>query len=125
MFFLLVPPNAITTSVSRSGTARAGSIYNLTCTVSKTVDGLINSPTATWTIGRVGETVVNGNGIDVSTMTNDTTSISTLTFDPLRTSHDGRYNCDGTLTSPALETALMPFTVETLYVQSEYENINR
>ena len=47
--------------------------YSLTCTVSKTVHGLINSPNATWTIGYGGETVFNGNGITVSTtMTNDT-----------------------------------------------------
>ena len=117
MCFLLVPPTALAASVSRSGTARAGMTYNLTCTVSKTVDGLINSPTATWTAW--GEEVTNGDGIAVSTMTNDTASISTLTFDPLRTSHNGIYSCVGTLTSPALDTPLMPSTVETLSVQSE------
>ena len=48
-----------------------------------------------------------------------TSSISTLTFDPLRTSHNGIYSCVGTLTSPALDTQLMPSVVKTLYVQSE------
>ena len=103
--------------MSGSGTARAGMVYSLTCTVSKIVDGLINSPTATWTTG--GEAVTSGNGITVSTMTINETAVSTLIFDLLRTSHDGSYSCDGTLTSPALETELMRSTVKTLFIQSE------
>ena len=113
---LLVPTTVVTASVSSSGITRAGMIYNLTCTVSKTGGGLINSPTVTWTTG--GVAVTNGDGITVSTMTINETAISTLTFDPLRTSHDDRYSCDGTLTSPALETELMSSTVEILRVQS-------
>ena len=91
-------------------------VYNLTCTVTKTVDGLINSPTATWTTG--GVAVSNGNGITVSTMSTDASKMATLTFDLLRTSHDGGYSCDGTLTSPALERELTRSSVETLQVQS-------
>ena len=91
-------------------------VYNLTCTVSKTVGGLINSPTATWTTG--GVAVTNGNGITVSTMSTDAANIITLTFDLLRTSHDDMYSCDGTLTSPALERELTRSSVETLQVQS-------
>ena len=116
---LLVPTTVITATVSSSGIARAGMIYNLTCTVSKTVGGLINSPTTTWTDVSTGMAVTNGNGITVSTMTTDTANISTLTFDLLRTSHIGTYRCDGTLISPGLDTPLMPSTVETLQVQSE------
>ena len=115
--FLLVPPNAIAASVSRSGTARAGSIYNLTCTVSKTVDGLINSPTVSWTTD--GEVIVSGDGITVFTMTINETSVSTLVFDPLRTSHGGQYSCDGTLTSLVLITELIQSSEETLQVQSK------
>ena len=114
-----VPPTVLNTTVSSSGIARAGMIYNLTCTVSKTVDGLINSPTAVWTDLLTSTTVSNGNGITVTMMATEVVAIATLTFDPLRTSHDGTYSCDGTLTSPALNTALMPSTVETLHVQSE------
>lgn len=114
---LLVPPNAIAASVNSSDTARAGMIYNLTCTISKTVDGLINSPTATWTSG--GVAVTNENGITVSTVITDITAISILTFNPLRTSHVGGYTCDGTLTSLALETELTSSSVETLFVKSE------
>ena len=92
-------------------------VYNLTCNVSKTVDGLINSPTATWTTG--GVAVTNGNGITISSLITDIASILILTFDSLKTSHNGRYSCDGTLTSPALEMELMYSSVETLQVQSE------
>ena len=111
-----VPPTALTATVSESGTARAGMVYNLTCTVTKTVGGLINTPTATWTTG--GVAVSNGNGITVSTMSTDAAKRVKLTFDLLRTSHDGRYSCDGTLTSPALERELTLSSVETLQVQS-------
>ena len=112
-----VPPTALNVIVSSSGTARAGTIYSLTCTVSKTVNGLINSPTANWTIG--GVEVTNRNEITVSTLSTDTVITSTLIFSPLRTSRDGRFSCTGTLTSPALEVDLMHSIVEILQVQSE------
>ena len=92
-------------------------VYSLTCTVTKTVDGLINSPTATWTTG--GVAVTNGNGITVSTMSTDAAKMVTLIFDLLRTSHDDVYSCDGTLISPALERELTRSSVQILQVQSE------
>ena len=92
-------------------------VYSLTCNVSKTVDGLINSPTAMWTTG--GDPITNGNGIMVSTMATSETTISTLTFDPLRTSHNGQYSCDGTLSSPALDEPLTPSVMVELSVQSK------
>ena len=103
--------------MSSSGAARAGMVYNLTCNVSKIVTGLINSTTVMWTTE--GEAVTNGNGITISTISTSETAISTLTFDPLRTSHNGRYSCDGTLTSRALDEALMPSTMAELNVQSK------
>ena len=116
-FCLSVPSNAIIATVSSSGTARAGMAYNLTCTVSKTVDGLINSPTAMWTTGRVA--VTNGTDIMVFTTIGNTFAISTLTFDPLRTSHGAQYRCSGSLISPARDIALMPLVVEDYNVQSK------
>ena len=112
-----VRSDAVVATVSRSGTARAGMMYSLNCTVSKTVAGLINSPTATWTIG--GVAVANGNDITISSTTDDMFSTSTLTFDPLRTSHEGIYTCGGALTSPALDIRLMPTVVENNNVQSK------
>ena len=92
--------------------------YNLTCTVTKTVGGLVNSIIATWTTPG-GNTVSNGNGITVSMATTSRDTASVLTFDPLRTSHGSNYYCDGRLISPALETPLTTFTVEELQVQSK------
>ena len=115
--YLSVPVDAIAASVSSSGIARAGMVYNLTCNVSKTLDGLINSPTATWTTG--GVAVSNGIGITVSTMATSETTISVLTFDPLRTSHNEQYSCDGSLTSPGLEEPLIHSVMVEVRVQSE------
>ncbi|MCG8626445.1 MAG: hypothetical protein MJE68_31155, partial [Proteobacteria bacterium] len=92
-----------------------------TCTVSKTVGGLINSPTVIWTTG--GVAVTNGNGITVSDATEDVAITSTLTFDPLQTSHEGSFVCSGTLTSPALDTVLMPSTREELEIKSKTTSI--
>ena len=116
-----VPSDAVRATVGRSGTTRAGMMYSLNCTVSKTVAGLINSPTATWTIG--GVAVDNGNHITISSTTDDMFSTSSLTFDPLRTSHEGIYTCGGALTSPALDTPLMPTVVENNNVQSKITTI--
>ena len=96
-------------------------VYSLTCNVSKTVSGLTNTPTAMWTTG--GEPVTNGNGITVTGTTGDTTVTSTLTFDPLRTSHEGSFVCSGTLTSPALDTALMPSAPDNLEIRSKDASI--
>jgi hypothetical protein len=92
-------------------------VYSLTCNVSKRVGGLINSPTAVWTTE--GVAVTNGNGINISDTTGDATVTSTLTFNPLQTSHEGSFVCSGTLTSPALDTALMPSATEELEIQSK------
>ena len=117
MSFTSVPPTAITTAVSRSGIPRAGTIYNLTCSVTKMICGLINSPNATWTIG--GVAVMSENGITTSVVSSGTAAFSTLTFDPLRISHGGiLFECCGSLISPALEQPLTPSTFETVVVQS-------
>ena len=112
-----VPSNAITATIRSSGIATAGMVYSLTCNVSKTVSGLINSPTAMWTTR--GVAVTNGSGITVIDTTGDTIVTSFLIFDPLRTSHEGSFVCSGTLTSLVLDTALMPFAMEELEIRSK------
>ena len=93
-------------------------VYNLTCTVSKTVDGLVNSPTVNWTIGDV--IVSSGNYVAVTPTTDDVSATTTLTFDPVRTSHGNRFVCEGSLTSPALVTPLTLSALEAdLHVQSK------
>ena len=80
------------------------------------MSGLINSPTATWTTG--GVAVTNRNGITVFAMATSEAAISTLNFDPLKTSHNGQYSCGGTLTSQALDETLTPSMIMELSVQS-------
>ena len=96
-------------------------VYSLTCNVSKTVGGLTNFPTAMWTTG--GVAITNGNGITVSGTTGEMTVTSTLTFNPLQTSHEGSFMCSGTLTSPALDTALISSVTEELEIQSKTASI--
>ena len=115
---LLVPPEPLTATVRSFGINRAGLSYSLSCIVSKVVDGLrlINSPIATWSIG--GEAISNSDNVSVSNGMNNGTT--TLHFNPLKTSYHGRYICNGTLTSPALDTPLMSSTLEVLRVQSKH-----
>ena len=96
--------------------------YNLTCTVSKTVGGLSNPPIAVWTTGK-GAPASTGNKTTVFTTITDTEAISIMMFDPLMTSHEGIYICVGNLTSPALETPLMPSISEENHVQSKINSV--
>jgi hypothetical protein len=92
-------------------------VYSLTCNVSKAVDGLTNSPNAMWTSG--GETVTNGNGTTVSTVISNETAISTLTFNPLRTSHSKFYNCTGSVDLVVHSSALFASMSRRVNIQSE------
>ena len=79
------------------------------------MNGLTNSPIATWSTG--GGAISNATGITVSTNYSEVT-LSTLTFDPLRTSHSGQYRCDGILISQALDEPLRPSRMVELRVKS-------
>ena len=104
---------------STPGTAIAGMAFYITCAVSKT-EGLINSPTVIWTFLN-GTAVSNENGVSISTYKTNTDAISTLVFDPLRTSHGRRYVCKGALSSPALNFPLNSSTKLELWIQSKHE----
>ena len=91
---------AVETDVSENGTVEAGSgNLTLTCTVSETISGLTNIPSAHWS-----GPVTSGDDIVVTeTVRNATTVTVDLTFSSLHTSHAGQYTCQGTLVSPAAE----------------------
>lgn len=76
----------------------------------------MNLPAASWT--NEGQSVSNGGGITVSTIIGDSASMSILTFNPLRTSHRGEYDCSGSLESPALTMSFMLSEREQLNTQS-------
>ena len=90
----------VKTDVSAKGPQEAGSTdLTLTCTVSETISGLTDMPSAHWS-----GPVTSGDDIVVSeTLRNATTVTVDLTFSSLHTSHAGQYTCQGTLVSPAAE----------------------
>ena len=61
---------------------------------------------------------MSGNGVTISILSTGTASLSTLIFDPLRTSHGDIYKCYGTLISPALNAPNTSSPFETVVVQS-------
>ena len=121
---LSVPNNAIEVNISALGSAIAGEYYNMTCTVRKNVDGLVDSPLAIWTIGDDSESLSEGTNFEVITEVESLISISTIVFDPLKTSNAAPqgYHCFGYLTSPALTTPLSSSIHHQLYVQSKNNN---
>ena len=108
-------PITVTASVTDVGSPLVGMPGpTLTCTVHKTTRGLTNTPSAVWM--NVSGPVVSGNGVTVTeTAVNGTTTISTLSFFSLYTSHAGLYHCIGSLESPpgnvAIPTPPIPVNV--------------
>ena len=98
-------------TIISSGVPTSGETYNLTCTVEANV-----RPTVQW-LDTNGSAVTNGSDITVETQRiNGSTTILTLSFNPLHTSHGGQYTCQST-------AGRSPSTVNTtrnLTVQSEY-----
>ena len=80
------------------------------------VVGLTNMPSLQWLDSF--DHVVDGEGITVGQLQqNDTTAMLVLTFDPVQTSHGGKYICQGTLESPPGQ--LMNASEQTVTVQSK------
>ena len=79
-----------------SGVPLSGETYNLTCTVEANV-----LPTVQWLYSSYGTAVTNGSDITVGTQrTTGSTTILTLSFNPLHTSHGGQYTCQSTTDTP-------------------------
>jgi hypothetical protein len=99
-------PITVTASVTDVGSPLAGKPGpTLTCRVHVTTAGLTNTPSAVWM--NVSGPVVSGNGVTVTeTVVNGTTTISTLSFSPLYTSHAGLYHCMGSLESPPANVSI-------------------
>ena len=113
----LVPPGSITASVSQSGSVVAGSEFTLTCVITEVISGLTNMPSAMW-LGINSEPVTSGNGITLTTSSNDTSATAILNFNPLKDSHGTVYVCIGNLATPTQREPLQ-FTNETRFrVQS-------
>ena len=96
------PTPMVSVSITPSGTNTAGGTYSLVCSV--TVTGPTDTPTITWLDPM--------NSQVPSEMVSTTGSMSTLTFNPLSTSHAGTYTCRATLTSGEMDTDAMEVTVQ-------------
>ena len=80
-----------------SGVPISGETYNLTCTVEANVP----PTTVQWLYFSNGTAVTNGSNITVwAQRTTDSTTILTLSFNPLHTSHGGQYTCRSTTDTP-------------------------
>ena len=112
-----VPSDAIQVGIDRSGIATAGEMYSLTCNVSA-ISGFMNAPSVAWTVEGGSINTTSGSGISLSNSTGALFSLSSLTFDPLRTSHGEVYTCGGSIASPALETPRTTDMQERVTVQS-------
>ena len=110
-----VPRDAFQVGIEGSGNSRAGEMYTLTCNVSA-IRGLMNSPSAIWNDGVM--SITNGSGITVITTVGSSSTVSVLTFDPLKTSHGDVYTCGGAVDSPALNSPQRASMQETVNVQS-------
>ena len=101
--FPLVPE--LIPSISVEGMPIAGQQYSLNCNITKIRSGLTSSSTAQW-IDSNGQPVTSTDGTTRETTTNtDQSTIHTITFSPLRTSHGGQYTCRGSAQSPLLVNA--------------------
>ena len=86
--------------IHSSGDSTAGQAYTLTCTAT-VVENLVVEPALEW-LDR-DRNVVGGNDITVRpSVTMGTNTTLTLTFDPLHTSHGGRYTCRASINIPAI-----------------------
>ena len=90
-------------NVSDLGLTEAGGIGpTLTCTVTETIPGLTNMPSAIWVKAFVPQ--VSGGSIAVNDIfRNGTTAVTSLSFPELHTSHAGLYTCRGVLNSSGVD----------------------
>ncbi len=95
-------PIALSVSLTASGSTVAGEMYNLTCTIIEleNINGGAQVLVLEW-VGPNGDTITTESN-DVSpgsTTTTGDTTVSTLTFDPLKISQVGLYACRAVITS--------------------------
>ena len=102
--------------VSGDITMTAGEELQLICTVT-TVDYLVASAVLTvqWSGGSVGESEVT----ESITNTNGVTSMKTLTFNPLLTSHGAQYTCTAIIDIPSINVMMTNSNSTNIMVQSK------
>ena len=89
------------------------------CTAFKTTKGLMNFLLASWTIGGTEAVTQILSGIQINTTPTTTMSTSTLTYNPLQTSHKKEYSCNRLLISTASRSVLNSTQRYRMVVQSK------
>ena len=93
----------------------AGEEFQLTCSVS-VVEYLITQPTVQWS----GGSVDSGNGVTESdTTVSGVTSMRTLTFSPLHTSHGAEYTCQADISIASISLMRSASESRDIIVQSK------
>ena len=117
--FSPVPSNPISVVISPVLVSTvAGDTYSLVCSVTEDIEGLTGNPSVQW-LGPHDSAVVPTTG----SMSNQTSSSLTLTFEPLATSSGGKYKCLATLPSPAVTGDITANTSQAVIVESMLLNI--
>ena len=111
------PPDLPDPVVTISGPTigMAGAEFQLTCSVS-VVEYLITQPTVQWS----GGSVDSGDGVTESdTTVSGVTSMRTLTFSSLHTSHGAEYTCQADINIPAISLMRTVSESRAVMVQSK------
>ena len=101
------PPQEVVVSAVGDGVPTAGDMYTLECTISR--GGTLDSSTileVMW-LDMNNDIITAGNAdytITGDSSTTSTTTISTITFNRVRTSHGGTYSCSVNMTIPDIVT---------------------
>ena len=109
--------------IHSSGASTAGQAHTLTCTAT-VVENLVVEPTLEWL--DTDTNVVGGNSITVGPpVTTGTNTTLTLTFNPLLTSHGGRYTCRVSINISAISLSNSNEMSDVVVVQSKsFEDVN-
>ena len=108
--------------IHSSGASTAGQAHTLTCTAT-VVENLVVEPTLEWL--DTDRNRVGGNSITVGPpVTTGTNTTLTLTFNPLHTSHGGRYTCRATVNIPAISSVNSSEVSDVLVQSKSFEDVN-
>ena len=109
----------VSVSLSNTGTLYAGTGLTLTCTVvlNSSVDDSVNVMNVQWSGGSVGHSA---SVTESETTHSGVTSVRTLTFHPLNTSHGAEYTCQAEITIPSISVTKTSSESRAVIVQSKH-----
>ena len=108
--------------IHSSGASTAGQAHILTCTAT-VVENLVVVPTLEWL--DTDRNIVGDNSITVAPpVTTGINTTLTLTFDPLHTSHGGRYTCRATINIPVISIVNSSEVSDVLVQSKSFEDVN-